>query len=55
MNELEKSKRPYHIIGLLAEIDAKSIRALREGNQEKLEELEAEAELLRAELREIKP
>ena len=39
------------IISALEEIDRKSIRALREGNQERLALLEAEAEILREELK----
>lgn len=42
--------RRAEIFGLLAQIDAKSIRALRESNAQRIAELEAQAATLRAEL-----
>lgn len=44
-------RQKVDIISALEEIDRKSIRALREGNQERLALLEAEAEILRQELK----
>ena len=38
------------ILGRLQELDLKSIRALREGNTERLQELEAQAQSLREQL-----
>lgn len=39
------------ILAALAEIDSKSIRALREGNQARIDALESEAVVLRIQLR----
>jgi len=43
--------RRYEILGLLNEIDAKTIRPMREGDQARVAELEAQADELRVELR----
>lgn len=54
IDEREKQKRISEIKSELHEIDMKSIRPARAGETAKLEELEAEAEKLRAELNGIK-
>jgi len=46
-------EKRYEILGQLNDIDAKSIRALREGNQDKLHLLEQQAVVLRAELTQL--
>lgn len=47
---LSKKEKNDAIIARLHELDLKSIRALREGNQERIAQLEAEAEELRKEI-----
>ena len=51
MTELEQSMRAYQITGLLKDIDARSIRPIREGDAQRLAQLEAQADALREELR----
>jgi hypothetical protein len=45
-----RAARKTAILAELASIDLKSIRALREGNQQRIAELESQAVALRAEL-----
>ncbi len=54
IDEREKQKRISEIISELNQIDMKSIRPARAGETARLAELEAEAEILRAELAGIK-
>ena len=49
----EKDAAKLVILNQLVDIDSKSIRALREGNAQKLTELETEAAILRQKLKEI--
>lgn len=53
--EQKKLARIEEIKEELAELDAKSIRPLRAGETEKLEELETQAEKLREELHKLMP
>ena len=54
IDDKKKENRKAEIKSLLHDIDMKSIRPARAGETAKLQELEAEAEKLRAELNEIK-
>ena len=49
----EKEERKQEILLKLNEIDNKSIRAMRTNDSERLDDLEAQAEILREELRKL--
>ncbi len=53
IDDKKKENRKAEIKSLLYDIDMKSIRPARAGETAKLQELEAEAEILRAELKEL--